>query len=65
MRIVDNGVGFDTPSSLPPGHYGLRNLHERAHGLGGAVTIRSAPGQGTAVDVRVPVVAPELEGMHV
>jgi two-component system, NarL family, sensor histidine kinase LiaS len=35
MRIVDNGVGFDTSSPLPPSHHGLRNLRERARGLGG------------------------------
>jgi signal transduction histidine kinase len=65
MRIRDNGVGFDTNSPPPPGRDGLRNLHERAHGLGGAVAIRAAPAQGTAVEVRVPVVAPEREGVHV
>jgi signal transduction histidine kinase len=65
MTIRDNGVGFDTTNAPPPGHYGLRNLHERAHGLGGAVAIRAAPAQGTAVEVRVPVVAPEREGGHV
>jgi signal transduction histidine kinase len=55
MRIVDNGVGFDPTKTPPAGHDGLRNLQERARGLGGAVTIRSAAGQGTVVDVRVPV----------
>ena len=43
MRIRDNGVDFDTNSPPPLGYYGLRDLHERAHGLGGAVAIRAAP----------------------
>jgi signal transduction histidine kinase len=65
MRIVDNGVAFDPTTTPPVGHRGLRNLQERARGLGGAVAIRSAPGQGTVVDVRVPVVALEREDVHV
>jgi signal transduction histidine kinase len=65
MRIVDNGVGFDTSSPLPPGHHGLRNLRERARGLGGTVAIQSAPGQGTVVDVQAPIMTPEREGVHV
>jgi signal transduction histidine kinase len=65
LSIVDNGVGFDPTTTPPVGHYGLRNLQERARGLGGAVTIQSAPGQGTVVDVRVPVLAPEREDVHV
>jgi two-component system, NarL family, sensor histidine kinase LiaS len=65
LRIRDNSVGFDTNSPLPPGHYGLRNLRERARGLGGTVAIQSAPGQGTVVDVQAPIMTPEREGVHV
>jgi signal transduction histidine kinase len=63
IRIRDNGGGLRNES--PPGYYGLRDLHERTHGHGGAVAIRAAPAQGTAVEVRVPIVAPEREGVHV
>jgi signal transduction histidine kinase len=65
VSIVDNGVGFDTSSSLPLCHHGVRNLRERARGLGGTVAIQSAPGQGTVVDVQAPIMTPEREGVHV
>ena len=65
LRIVDDGVGFDPASAPPAGHYGLRNLRERAAGLDGALTVRSDPGQGTAIDLRAPVAAPEGVDIHV
>ena len=43
MKVRDNGIGFDTSNAPPPDHYEVRNLRERAHGLGGAVAIRAAP----------------------
>jgi signal transduction histidine kinase/ligand-binding sensor domain-containing protein len=55
LRIHDNGVGFDT-ASAPGGRggLGLTGIAERARILGGRATIRSSPGQGTAVIVSVP-----------
>lgn len=53
MKIVDDGVGFD-PQSLPDrGGMGLKNIHERAERLGGAVDIRSNPGEGTRIKVTI------------
>jgi signal transduction histidine kinase len=53
MEIVDDGVGFD-PESLPDrGGMGLKNIRERAEGLGGAVVIHSNPGEGTCIKVRL------------
>jgi signal transduction histidine kinase len=62
MRIRDHGQGFDplqagwagTPET-PDGHFGLRFMRERAEQLGGALRIEAAPGQGTCVEVEVPV----------
>jgi signal transduction histidine kinase len=55
MRIVDNGIVSDTRNTAASGHYAWRSLQEWAQGLGGAATIQSARGQGTVVDVRVPI----------
>ena len=63
MQIRDNGIACETRNA--PGHSGLHRLQAWARGLGGAVTIQSARGQGTVLDVRVPVAAPEREGVHV
>ena len=53
LEIADDGVGFD-PNGSFPGHLGLRSMHERAIGAGGALKIVSAPGRGTRVVIRVP-----------
>jgi signal transduction histidine kinase len=59
LEVEDDGRGFtppDQPADLArQGHFGLMGMRERAMLYGGALTIRSAPGQGTAVMVRLPV----------
>jgi signal transduction histidine kinase len=52
LRIVDNGRGFDT-GNVPPGHLGLSIMQERAEAVGGELLIRSAPGHGTELLLRV------------
>jgi PAS domain S-box-containing protein len=52
LRIVDNGRGFD-PDNVPPGHLGLSIMHERAAAVGGELVVRSAPGHGTELTLRV------------
>jgi len=57
LRIVDDGRGFepaDVFSSLG-GHFGLIGMRERAERLGGELSLRSHPGEGTEVEVRVPL----------
>lgn len=60
LRIVirDWGVGFD-PKDVQENRFGLEGIRERARLLGGRCRIRSAPGEGTAVIVEVPVVERE------
>jgi signal transduction histidine kinase len=56
LRIRDDGRGFPlTDASLPPNGSGLANIKDRAALLGGAAAIRSEPGKGTEVEVRVPM----------
>ncbi len=54
ITIKDDGVGFD-PSYIPPGHYGLIGMKERALYLGGMLDIDSVIGQGSKFMIRVPV----------
>jgi signal transduction histidine kinase len=56
ISVADNGVGFDT--SRPPQGLGLRGIEERVRDLGGRLSIRSAPGQGTALFMELPMAAP-------
>ena len=53
LEVDDDGRGFD-PAGVSGAGQGLRNLRERAKGLGGLAEIDSAPGQGTRVRVRIP-----------
>ncbi|MFL5660732.1 MAG: sensor histidine kinase [Ktedonobacteraceae bacterium] len=55
FEVRDNGRGFD-PAGPFPGHLGLRSMQERVTKVGGVLTIESMPGQGTLVDVRIPMV---------
>jgi len=57
LVIKDNGSGFTlehVESDGGNGRYGLSGIQERARYLGGTVSIRTAPGEGTTVNVYVP-----------
>jgi signal transduction histidine kinase len=49
VLVTDDGAGFD--GATDPAGQGLKNLRERAAAIGGAFTLRSAPGHGTALEV--------------
>ncbi|MGW1877701.1 sensor histidine kinase [Streptomyces sp. NPDC001975] len=53
VAIHDDGCGFD-PDAVGSG-YGLAGLRARAVAAGGTATVRSAPGAGTTVTVRLPL----------
>ncbi|HET8626586.1 MAG TPA: PAS domain S-box protein [Thermomicrobiales bacterium] len=59
LRVRDDGHGFPAPARLhhfaQTGHYGLVGLAERVAQAGGELTIRSRPGAGTIVTVRLPL----------
>ncbi len=55
IRVRDDGVGFSTQATRPPQSFGLAGLRERSQLLGGESRVISAPGQGTTVEVRLPL----------
>ncbi|MCB9069800.1 MAG: PAS domain S-box protein [Calditrichae bacterium] len=55
MTIRDNGIGIDQEHLKTPKTFGLIGMRERIHSLGGTVSIEGAPGEGTAVNVIVPI----------
>ncbi|HXZ49424.1 MAG TPA: PAS domain S-box protein [Usitatibacter sp.] len=55
LTVRDNGCGFAPAVPRKDGSYGLLGLRERAHLLGGSVRVESAPGQGTFVEMRLPI----------
>ena len=54
LVIEDDGVGFDT-SEMPPGRYGIVGINERTKLLGGCLELSSSPGEGTRIDVTIPL----------
>jgi len=57
MIVKDNGQGFSLSDleKSPPGYHGLNIIRERAEGLGGTLTINTAPGEGTEVKASLPI----------
>lgn len=52
-EVADEGIGFD-PDTLKPG-FGLFSLEDRLLCLNGKMTILSAPGEGTIVQLSMPL----------
>ncbi len=57
MSISDDGRGFPVSSQIDQAilHFGLTTMRERAHSLGGALTVATGPMQGTRITVTVPL----------
>lgn len=56
LIVRDNGNGFDPEaiSALEGEHFGLSGMRDRAEYLGGRLTTRSAPGEGTSIILHIP-----------
>ena len=54
LVVSDDGQGFDVDAAAESGRLGLRGMEGRVRELGGDLTIESAPGSGTRVEVRLP-----------
>lgn len=54
LRFIDDGVGFDVAVEKA-GSYGLLNIKERIHSIGGIIKIISFKGKGTSVEIKIPI----------
>ncbi|WP_144558386.1 sensor histidine kinase [Shouchella miscanthi] len=54
LKITDDGKGFNQTSS--PHGYGLHSMEERAEEIGGTLRMISVEGQGTSIEVKVPII---------
>ena len=55
LTVSDDGVGFDLDAAgTDQDHWGLKNMRERAHSIGGTLHVETAPGAGTRVTAEVP-----------
>lgn len=58
VNVKDNGVGFDYESFFKkafPDKLGLVSMRERAELLNGVFSIKSSPGNGCSITVRIPL----------
>ena len=53
LRISDDGCGFD-PADIPPGHFGVSIMRERAASIGATPVVESRPGAGTCITLSWP-----------
>lgn len=58
ITVRDNGRGVDGAAVRQGRGLGLTSITERLRMLGGSLTIDSAPGQGTALNIQVPLSGP-------
>jgi signal transduction histidine kinase len=56
--LCDNGQGFAVEESEGGPTLGLAGMRERVFSIAGDLAISSTPGQGTTVEVTVPLEAP-------
>jgi signal transduction histidine kinase len=55
LRVTDDGTGFEPRAVRRAGrHLGLVSMRDRASGVGGSLTVESAPGKGTTIEMEVP-----------
>ncbi|CAH0194865.1 MULTISPECIES: histidine kinase [unclassified Microbacterium] len=64
MTVDDDGVGFDADAAAAPTtSYGLAAMRSRLREFGGALEVRSAPGEGTTLVAALPAAPAPEDGM--
>lgn len=60
LTVSDDGRGFE-PKASKSTSFGLVGMRERVLMLGGTLTLRSEPGEGTTLEVRVPLIQSQTQ----
>ncbi|WP_068773846.1 sensor histidine kinase [Paenibacillus sp. FJAT-26967] len=57
LRLLfrDNGIGFDLDEEKQTS-YGISTMRERVNEIGGSLQLVTAPGSGTRIEIRVPII---------
>ncbi len=53
ITIQDFGKGFDINKIKEDGHYGLKNMQQRAKSINAKLVITAAPGKGAAIAIKM------------
>ncbi len=68
LEIIDDGIGFDVEAVNRAydkrGSLGMINLRERTELVNGLLSIQSKPGQGTRVQVYIPLTEEAADRLH-
>ncbi len=59
LTVVDDGKGIATERLLNQESWGILGMHERSRHFAGVLTVTGEPGQGTTLQLRLP-----LENKH-
>jgi signal transduction histidine kinase len=63
LKVADAGRGFDPNEPLnPPRGWGLEGMRERVASVDGQLSLSSAPGRGTTLEVIIPLVDADEQG---
>jgi len=55
LRVLDRGAGFNIEAAKMKKRLGLLSMKERLRLVGGEISIRSRPSEGTQIDVLIPL----------
>lgn len=55
VTVADDGQGMDLQAQGKPGSFGLVGMRERARHLGGTLDVVSSPGDGSRIEMRIPL----------
>jgi signal transduction histidine kinase len=56
LSVEDDGIGFDVDGAVAqPKSFGLKGMRERVALMGGCLDVRSTPGHGATIAMRLPI----------
>jgi signal transduction histidine kinase len=56
LNVADDGVGFEVDRAVAqPNSFGLKGMRERVAQVGGRLEVRSSPGHGSTIAMRLPI----------
>jgi len=56
LSVQDDGIGFDLETAMAKkDHRGVIGMHERARRIGAALTVDTAVGRGTRIELAAPL----------
>jgi signal transduction histidine kinase len=55
LSVRDNGIGYDPGNLRPSAGLGIASMKDHVASLGGSFRVKTAPGEGTDITVRLPL----------